>query len=243
MAAMYACGCDWKTMKKVIEENYKILVSIEKKPIIKSIGGYIFHKDVNLEGLTNGEKIENLMKMVAEKKNIKHISETKIPMAAVTCDTITMKECILISKDYNLKNEGIDYLTDISIAKAVRASMSFPGIYTTCNHEKYNFIDGGTKNNLPVEVLKQMGAEKVVSVSFELDDYTPSNRLFDVVIRALDIFSLDSVKMGRELSDVTCIVKTEDTSLLGIKNIDAVVEAGYKAIMDNKKELLKLKNI
>lgn len=240
MAGMYACGYDVNSMQKVIDEDYKSLSSIEKKPIIKSIGGFVFKKGINVEGLSNGEKVEKLMSALAKEKGIEKIENTKIPIAIVTCDTISMKECVLISKDYGLKSDNIEYITDISIGKAVRASMSFPGIYTTCNFNKYNFIDGGTKNNLPVQVLKDMGAQKIISVSFDLDNYTPTGKITDVVIRALDIFSLDNVLKGREMSDVACIVKTEDTSLLEIKNINAVVQAGYKAVMEHKEEILKL---
>ncbi len=242
MAAMYSCGYDFETMKEMINKYYKSLSTFEKTPIVKQIGRYILHKEIDLEGLTNGEKIEKLVSDLAKEKNIENIQDVKIPLAIATCDTITMKECIFTSKDYKLKNDEIDYIYDIPLGKAVRASMSFPGIYTTCNFGKYNFIDGGTKDNLPVQVLKDMGAEKVIAVSFDLEHYTPSNKLTDVVVRALDIFSLDDVVKGRKLADVSCIVKTENTSLLEIKDIDAVVKAGYDAVMEKKDEILKLVN-
>ena len=124
--------------------------------------------------------------------------------------------------------------------KKLLASMSFPGIFTTCNYDKYNLIDGGTKNNLAVDVLKRQGADKIISVSFDLDSYVPSNNFFDVVIRALDIFSLDNVRKGRNESDISCIIKTEDTSLLGIKDTKLVIKAGYEAVMENKGEILKM---
>ena len=101
-------------------------------------------------------------------------------------------------------------------------------------------IDGGTKNNLAVDVLKRQGADKIISVSFDLDSYVPSNNFFDVVIRALDIFSLDNVRKGRSESDISCIIKTEDTSLLGIKDTKLVIKAGYEAVMENKGEILKI---
>ena len=151
-----------------------------------------------------------------------------------------MKECICLSKKCEYKDREIEYIDDISIGKAVRASMSFPGIFTTCNFGKYNFIDGGTKNNLPVSILRDMGADKVISVSFDLDNYKPSNSLFDVVIRALDIFSLNSVRFGREESDIACIVKTEDTGLLEISDVKSVMKAGYNAVMEDKEKILEL---
>ena len=158
----------------------------------------------------------------------------------VSCNTVTMKEVNFCSNKIEDENENIEYIYDAPIGKAVRASMSFPGIYTTCNYNGYNLIDGGTKNNLPVEVLRKQGADKIISVSFDLNSYNPSNNFFDVVIRALDIFSLDKVLKGRKQSDVSCIVKTEDTSLLGIKDTKAVIQAGYNAVMENKDKILKL---
>lgn len=241
MASLYACGYEFEEMKDLINKYYKTLTKFEKKPIIKAIGNYVLKKDINLEGLTSGEKIEKLVENIAKEKNISNIKDVKIPLATVTCDTVTMKECICLSRKYSFKDKEIDYIYDIPLAKAVRASMSFPGIYTTCNFDKYNFIDGGTKNNLPVEILKKMGAEKTIAISFDLDDYTPSNNFFDVIIRALDIFSLESVRKGRNIADVSCIVKTEDTSLLEIQNIDSVIKAGYNAVMQHKDEIEKLK--
>lgn len=241
MAMMISCGYNFEEMKEIINKYYKNISSIEKKTIVKTIGDYAIHKDVRVEGLSDGQKIEDLVNMIANQKNIKSINEVLIPTALITCDTITMKECVLSSKECNFVNPDIDCITGIEIGKAVRASMSFPGIYTTCNYGKYNFIDGGTKDNLPVQVLKDMGADKIISVSFDLDNYKPTGKIFDVVIRALDIFSLDNVVKGRNLSDVSAIVKTEDTSLLEIKDIDAVIDAGYNAIMEHKEEILKLK--
>lgn len=151
-----------------------------------------------------------------------------------------MKEVNCCSQKIKNEDSEIIYIYDMPIGKAVRASMSFPGIYTTCNYNGYNLIDGGTKNNMQVDVLKKQGADKIISVSFDLDSYKPSNNFFDVVIRALDIFSLTNVKKGREASDVAAIVKTEDTSLLEIKDTKAVVQAGYDAIMEHKREILEM---
>lgn len=153
-----------------------------------------------------------------------------------------MKEVNCCSNKIENEDENIEYIYNMPLSKAVRASMSFPGIYTTCNYNGYNLIDGGTKNNLQVDVLKRQGADKIISISFDLEKYEPTNNFCDVVIRALDIFSLDNVEKGRKNSDVACIIKTEDTSLLGIKDTKAVIRAGYDAVMEHKEEILKLIN-
>jgi putative transposase len=128
-----------------------------------------------------------------------------MPLAIATVDTISTKECIFMSKNYNLKNDNIDYIYNISIGKAVRASMAFPGIFTTCKFEKYNFIDGGTKDNLPIEVLKDMGADVTIGLSFKLDEYNVENQnILSILLRTVDIFSLkDVIKAQKE--EITAI--------------------------------------
>ena len=240
MAMTIACGYDSYEMEEVIEKNYKRVATIEKSAIARTIGNMAFHRESKFDGISNGEKIEEIAQNIAKRKKIENNSDAKIPIVMVSCDTVTMKEVYLSTNKIKNEDENIEYIYDIPIGKAVRASMSFPGIYTTCNYNGYNLIDGGTKNNLATSVLKQQGAEKIISISFDLDSYKPSNNFFDVVIRALDIFSLNNVTKGRKESDVACIVKTEDTSLLGIKDTKAVIKAGYDAVMEQKKTILKL---
>ncbi len=243
IAALYASGFSEDEIADIFANNYKSITTFEKMPIAKSIGKYIIKKDFDMEGLSNGEKIENLVNNIVRQKGIIKLQETKIPIAIATVDTISMKECIFLSQKYDLENtDKIDYIyDDIEIGKAVRASMSFPGIFTTCNFGKYNFIDGGTKDNLPVQILKDIGIEKVIGVSFNLDNYEPTGKIFDVIIRAVDIFSLKDVEKAREVADVSLVIETGDTSLLEISDMKAVIQSGYDEAMKHKEELLKLK--
>ena len=92
--------------------------------------------------------------------------------------------------------------------------MAFPGIFTPVKYKDYIFIDGGTINNLPVDVLKKMGAERIIAISLDLNQYTPSQNIEGILIRALDIFSLPSVKKGQDLADINIKVFNPDTSLI-----------------------------
>ncbi len=240
-ASLYAMGCNPEEMKKIIFESYKDLVKIPKKPIISSVGTYITKKQLRLEGLISGERVENLIQNAANEKKYKNINEIKIPLAIATVDTISTKECIFMSKNYNLKNDNIDYIYDISIGKAVRASMAFPGIFTTCKFEKYNFIDGGTKDNLPIEVLKDMGADVTIGLSFKLDEYNVENQnILSILLRTVDIFSLKDVIKAQREANIAIEIDAKGTSLMEIDDIDRCIEIGYNAIMNKKEEILKL---
>lgn len=238
VATTYAMGFTTEEMKQIVSEYYKTLTEIQKRPIISAVGTYLVHKEVRIGGLIPGEKIENLVKMLAEKKNIKNISDIQMPLAIPTVDTISTKECISISRKYNLRNENIDYIYDIPIEKAVRASMSFPGIFTTCNFDKYNFIDGGTKDNLPIQVLKDMGATKTIGISFNIDKYIPTDNVLSVLLRAVDIFSLKDVRAAQKIADLAIEIDTQGTSLLEITNLEQCYQIGYDTIMKHKQKIL-----
>ena len=234
-ASLYAMGCAPEEMKKIIYESYKNLVKIS------SVGTYITKKQLTLEGLISGERVENLIQNAAKERNYDNIKEIKMPLAITTVDTISTKECIFLSRDYNLKNDDIDYIYDISIGKAVRSSMAFPGIFTTSKFKNYNFIDGGTKDNLPIKVLKDMGADVTIGLSFKLDDYDTENQnILSILLRTVDIFSLKDVLNAQKEASIAIEIDAKGTSLMEIDNIDECIEIGYNAIMERKEEIQKI---
>ena len=239
-ASFYVMGYSLEEIKEKAMAYYTMLTTIKKKTILKAGVTYISTGTARLEGLIPGENIENLVKVASKEKNITNMNEIKIPYAIVTVDTVTTKECIFLSKKTDLKDNDIDYIYDAPIAKATRASMSFPGIFTPCQYEKYNFIDGGTKDNLPVKVLKDMGADKILAVSFRIDDYEPKEDIFAILLRAVDIFSLKDVRRAQKEADLALEIDASGTSLLKIDDVDKVIKTGYDTIMNNKEEILKL---
>lgn len=240
IAAFFAMGYTLEETKEATNEYYRELTKINKTPIAKAGFTYLTSGTAKISGLVPGEKIENLVNSFAEKKGIKNIKDIKIPFAIATVDTITTKECIFLSKEYDLENEDIDYIYNVPIGKAIRASMSFPGIFTPCEFGNYNFIDGGTKDNLPVHVLKDMGATKVLALSFKLDEYVPKEDIFGVLLRAVDIFSLKDVRKAQKEADLAIEIEAEGTRLLEISDMQKCVEIGYNTIMDNKEKIFEL---
>lgn len=239
--ALYAAGFSCEEMKNLIYKSYKSLIKIEKRPIIASAGSYLTCRKLKIKGLIPGERLENFIQMNAEKKGCKFISDVKIPLAIATVDTISTKECIFLSQDFGMKNGEIDYLYDIPIGKVVRSSMAFPGIFTTSSIDGYNFIDGGTRDNLPVKVLKDMGADVTIALSFKLDDYdSKDENVLGVLLRAVDIFSLKDVRAAQKEANLAIEIDAKGTSLMVIDDVDKCIDIGYKAIMDNKDKILKL---
>lgn len=239
-AASYAMGFKPDELAELSKEYYKTLTKLDKKPIAKAVFTYITSGVAKVEGLIDGAKISDLIQKVADKKNLKNMNQIEKNLAICTVDTISTNECIFLSKKCVKKIENVDYIYDAEIAKATRASMSFPGVFTPCNYDKYNFIDGGTTDNYPTEILKAMGADKVIGLHFRLDDYEPKADIFAVLLRAVDIFSLGDVRQAEKYADVSIEIDAKGTGLLVIDDFDKLVETGYNAIMSNKEEILKI---
>ena len=75
--------------------------------------------------------------------------ELKIPYAAVATDLETGEQVVL--------REG-------KVAPAVRASCSVPGLVVPVELEGRSLVDGGIVNNLPISVVRELGAEIVIAV-------------------------------------------------------------------------------
>ncbi|MCB4204654.1 patatin-like phospholipase family protein [Deferribacterales bacterium Es71-Z0220] len=86
-------------------------------------------------GIVDGKKIEDFLDSVV---NEKEISNLKIKFACVATDSLTGLEVIF--------NKG-------DIIKAIRASISFPGVFIPVYYDGMFLIDGGIKNPVPVDLL------------------------------------------------------------------------------------------
>ncbi|MCF2969659.1 patatin family protein [Synechococcus sp. Nb3U1] len=98
-------------------------------------------------GLLDGNKIYDLL---TEHLQELCIEEAGIPFCCVATDLITGKEVLLRSG---------------KMADAVRASISIPGIFTPFAHEGLYLGDGGIVNPVPVQVVRDMGADIVIAVN------------------------------------------------------------------------------
>lgn len=239
-ATFYAMGFSTDEIKEKTMQYYKMLTKIQKRPLFKAGITYLTSGIAKIEGIIDGRNIENLVNKVASEKGITNMNQIKIPYAIATVDTVTTKECIFLSKKFDLQDDDIDYIYNAPIGVATRASMSFPGVYTPCQYEKYNFIDGGTKDNLPVRILKDMGAKKTLALSFRIDDYEPKEDIFAVLLRTVDIFSLKDVRKAQREADLAIEIDCNGTTLLEITDADEVVKTGYETIMKNKEKILEL---
>ena len=109
-------------------------------------------KDSQLLGLgaISGQKISFLFEtLTSERVAEGNFDNLPIPYRAVATDIITGDAVVL--------DKG-------NIAVAMRASMSVPGAFDPVVMGDYMLVDGGLADNVPIDVVRQMGADIVIAV-------------------------------------------------------------------------------
>lgn len=243
MAAIIAMGHNFEELRAIVKKHWKSLAEIDNGLIFKALATFIINKNVQKDGIKDGQIISDVMKEIMEEKGIRGFSDLPINLSICTVDTLTTDECIFTTENEGLENDHIHYLTGVPLDIAVRASMSFPAIYTTCSYGKYNFIDGGSKDNLPVKVLKDMGVGRVLAIGFDIMNYNPDaglDGLIKVIWRALDVYSINGTRKSMELADYAVEINNENTQLFNIDDVDETIQEGYDAIMEHKEEILRI---
>ncbi|MCU1253435.1 MAG: Patatin [Edaphobacter sp.] len=101
-------------------------------------------------GLNSGSAVGLLLdEKMLPYYDMKNFDDLPIPFRCVATDMTTGKEHVF---------------KDGSLAQAMRATMSIPGVFAPVEHGTQVFSDGGAVNNLPVNVARAMGADIVIAV-------------------------------------------------------------------------------
>lgn len=243
IALLYSIGMKADDMFKLVSEKYSDIIEIKTGQIIASAFKSLIKNELTLNSLIDGIKLEKMVKEVLIQNDIDYseMNDINKNLAIISCDTISTKEIVFLSKDYNFKNTNrTTYIDKAPICKAIRASMSFPGVFTPCDYKEYNLIDGGTVNNLPSKILKDMGADKVLGISFKLNNYEPKDSIMDIALRTADIFSILNMSVAKKYTNKSLELKVPETGLLNIDDIKKVYNIGYEQAMKNKDELINL---
>ena len=127
VSALYAANFSADEIYVIFKKYCKKIKYVDFFNIIKLILGLIFTGSIVIDGLNNGKAIENLIEKMCNKKQIKNISDIKIPLAIPCVDMC--KGNVICFTSCNFRKDFLDcvkFVNDIEIGKAVRASCSYP---------------------------------------------------------------------------------------------------------------------
>ncbi|MCD9085337.1 patatin-like phospholipase family protein [Stenotrophomonas sp. SY1] len=101
-------------------------------------------------GLSEGEKLMGLFERATGGSRVSgDFDDLPIPFRAIATD-INTGEAVVLAKG--------------SLPMAMRASMSLPGIFRPVVIDGHVLLDGGLSNQVPIDVVRGMGADRVIAV-------------------------------------------------------------------------------
>jgi len=106
----------------------------------------LFMPTPSVQGLIDGNRISDFLVSLMGNRSF---SSLKMPFAAVAADIERAEEVVI---------------TDGPLVKAIRASISIPGIFTPAMMKGKSLVDGGLMNPVPVDVAKHLGADYIIAV-------------------------------------------------------------------------------
>lgn len=239
IATLYAMGYSPYYIYLLFKRYARDIINIRSKPIINGITNFIRNNKIGIAGLSDGNEFEKMYDELARKKGFRLIGDIKMPLLVSAVDIGESKEYIF-TNCASRKNIKDNYITEIGIGRAVRASSSFPAIFCPCECKNHIFMDGGVLNNLPTEELKKVYTGKIISVNFESDPVYNDYDIMNIIMKTLDIMgnklSINSLKK----SDFVLTVPTDGTGLIDVDKMDICYKYGYEIAIKNIDKIMKM---
>lgn len=126
-------------------------LGIEPVELERMAGEFNWHNIVDIAfhstGLVKGERFEGI---ISEMIRGKSFADMRTPFALTTTDLDTGEEFVHTSGD---------------LVKLIRASCSWPGIFSAVEINGRHLVDGGVRNSIPTKAAKKFGATFILAVN------------------------------------------------------------------------------
>lgn len=248
VASLYAAGYTPNEILRIINMNSKKILDYDKTIGFK-LFKTIFNRKISIRGFIKGQKFENLLRYYLNKKNITSIKDVTLPLAIPVVNVKNGE--IVYYTNANINNlENIcgtlsyygKYYDDVpscnfdgNLSEIVRASCSFPGVFVPKTIGNNEYIDGGVRVNTPVKILKEMGADKVIAVSFNCNKQQNDKitNIIDISEQAMNILSHSLSNIEQSIADVNIRACMQDVSLLDFSKATSAAHRGYNIVVSN----------
>jgi NTE family protein len=183
-------------------------------------------------GALGGQKVGWLLdRLVSERTFTTHFDELPIPFRAVATDLVTGDMVVL--------REG-------KLSRAMRASMSVPGVFDPVPSGAALLVDGGLVRNLPVDIARSMGADIVIAVNVEYPKLA-ADQLRDLVSVVNQLTTLmvagNTEEQIASLSEHDMLIQPQLGPEIGsadFERVGEIVPLGYEASLPFAQQMSEL---
>jgi NTE family protein len=178
--------------------------------------------------LNNGQQVNFLLsRIVGPYLPLASFDDLPTPFRCLAVDLVSAQSVVL--------DRG-------SLADALRATMSLPGVFPPMEIDGRVLVDGGAMNNVPANVVRGMGAEQVIAINvgFMGDTRTVNYSLMGLMGQTVDVMMQANTRVAMRGADIVINPVLEGYGSLDWRRSEALADEGYRAAEAVKDSLLPL---
>ena len=248
VGGLYAIGYNAHSLDSMVRTQDWTYVITDKEDLRKQSlldrkkqNTYLFNtgltigkRDMSAGGLIRGKNLAELFQklFMGYTDSLDFNKDLKIPFACVATNIMDNSEVVFHSG---------------RLPQAIRASMSIPAAFSPVRMGDMVLVDGGLKNNFPVDVARQMGAEVVIGITLNgkpktAEDITGTMKIVGQII---DVNCVNKYDENKALSDLWMNVDPHgySTASFTAEAIDSLVRYGEEEAMRHWDEIIALKKL
>ena len=176
--------------------------------------------------LNSGQQVDFLLARIAGPyATLSSFDDLPTPFRAIAVDLVTANQIVL--------DKG-------TLASAMRATMSLPGIFPPVERDGLVLVDGGAMNNVPADIVRAMGADVVVAVNvgYMGDKRTVSRSLLGLISQTIDVMMQANTRETMKEADIVINPPLEGFGSLDWRRSAELAADGYRAADAMKEKLL-----
>ncbi len=174
-------------------------------------------------GLIKGDRIEEALKILTGNRNIEDLGKK---LSIVATDLKASQRYVF---EYGL------------VYKAIRASISIPGVFVPVRTKNMVLVDGGVIDRVPVSIIKDMGAEIIIAVNVGFSTQLGRiNHIIDVIMQSIDVMGRQILESNMIDADVIIEPELSHINSTKFNQVEECFNIGYKAAIDKMDEIKKV---
>ena len=248
VGGLYAIGYNAHSLDSMVRTQDWTYVITDKEDLSKqtlldrkknntylfSTGLTIGKRDRGAGGLIRGKNLAELFQklFVGYTDSLDFTNDLKIPFACVATNIMDNSEVVFHSG---------------RLPQAIRASMSIPAAFAPVRLDDMVLVDGGLKNNYPVDVAREMGAEVVIGVTLNgkpktAEDITGTMKIVGQII---DVNCVNKYDENKAITDLWMNVDPHGYSTASFTSeaIDSLIRYGEEEAMRHWDEIIAMKKL
>lgn len=205
-------------------------------------------------GIMKGQKLEAFLRT---KGIASSFEKMRLPCIVTAVEIDTGRKVLFTDRAtaeklnlrYKLRRSRTIAVCDVQPAEAIRASCAIPGLFVPKRINGMQLVDGGIKDNLPLEPIDLLGCDVLIGIDL---GYSGERRegidnIAEVVSQSIDIMAQQSVCLSAEMLRnryrerlIRVLPRIYDVGLFDTGRIEECIDRGYQAMRKALPALLRI---